>query len=128
MNEATLERKRRHTPAIAACVTRSTSMGQKSRFRDELAGRFKDIQLPQIRSFCLAALEKSFSAAARSQSLSVATVWQHVRVLEQRLGTTLLRAEGRSLQLTPEGKLLLELVHPHLSGLESLGRIFESRS
>jgi DNA-binding transcriptional LysR family regulator len=102
-------------------------MASSKRYRETPSRRFKDIQLPQVRSFCLAALERSFSAAARTTGLSVATVWQHVRTLEQRLGVTLLRAEGRSLRLTEEGKLLLELVHPHLSGLESLGRLFEAR-
>jgi DNA-binding transcriptional LysR family regulator len=88
--------------------------------------RFKDIQIPQLRSFCLAALQGNFTAAAKSQGLSITTVWQHVRTLEQKLGGTLLRVEGRSLRLTPEGKLLLDLVHPHLVGLESLQRLFET--
>lgn len=102
-------------------------MSQPKRYRDTATRRFKDIQLPQVRSFCLAALERNFSKAARAMGLSVATVWQHVRALEQRLGVTLLRSEGRSLTLTEEGKLLLELIHPHLSGLDSLSRLFEAR-
>jgi DNA-binding transcriptional LysR family regulator len=89
--------------------------------------RFKDIQLPQLRSFCLAALRGNFTAAAKILNLSIAAVWQHVRTLEQKLGARLLRVEGRALKLTPEGRLLLELVHPHLSGLDSLERLFAAR-
>jgi LysR family cys regulon transcriptional activator len=99
--------------------------GQRS--RDKSLRRFKDIQLPQLRSFCLSALQGNFTAAARALGVSITTVWQHVRALEQKLGATLLRAEGRSLRVTAEGRLLLELVHPHLTGLESLQRLFESR-
>jgi DNA-binding transcriptional LysR family regulator len=95
--------------------------------RRKSLNRFKDIQLPQLRSFCLAALQGNFTAAARALGVSITTVWQHVRTLEQKLGATLLRVEGRSLRLTAEGKLLLELVHPHLSGLESLQGLFDAR-
>ena len=41
--------------------------------------RYKDIQLPQLRSFCVAATEASFTAAARRLGISTPTVWQQVR-------------------------------------------------
>ena len=62
----------------------------------------KDIQLPQLRSFCAAATEGNFTAAAESMNLSVSAVWQQVRTLEQQLGATLLRRHGRSVELTAE--------------------------
>jgi DNA-binding transcriptional LysR family regulator len=89
--------------------------------------RYKEIQLPQLRSFCLAASERNFTVAARSLGLTVATVWQQVRALERRLQTALLRRHGRNVELTPEGRLLLELVHPHVSGLDSLEALFGAR-
>src|ERR1700682_4064386 len=79
--------------------------------------RYKDIQLPQLRSFCLAATEGNFTTAAKVLGLSAPTVWQQVRALERRLHTTLLRRRGRAVELTPEGHMLLELVQPHVSGL-----------
>jgi DNA-binding transcriptional LysR family regulator len=88
---------------------------------------YKDLQLPQLRSFCLAAARGNFTAAAEAQSLSVSAVWQQVRALERHLGATLLRRRGRAVELTPEGHVLLELVQPHLSGLESLGKLFDAR-
>lgn len=87
----------------------------------------KVIQLPQLRSFCLVAGAQSFTAAARALDLSVPAVWQHVRALEKALDVVLLRRRGAAVHVTDEGRLLLELVQPHVAGIESLPRLFESR-
>lgn len=89
--------------------------------------RYKGIQLPQLRGFCAAATEGNFTAAARALGVSPPTVWQQVRALERLLKTTLLRRRGRSVELTPDGRVLLELVQPHVGGLDSLERLFEAR-
>lgn len=88
--------------------------------------RYKEMQLPQLRSFCVAATEGNFTAAAHALGLSVPTVWNQVRALERRLGTSLMRRRGRAVELTAEGRLLLDLVHPHVSGLDSLELLFQS--
>jgi len=41
------------------------------------------------------------------------------------LGCTLLRREGRTIELTPEGKLLLDIVQPHVEAIDSLKRLFD---
>jgi DNA-binding transcriptional LysR family regulator len=89
--------------------------------------KYKDIQLPQLRSFCVAATEGNFTTAATALGLSVSGVWQQVRALERELGVTLLRRQGRNVEVTPPGRLLLELAQPHVSGLDSLARLFEAR-
>jgi DNA-binding transcriptional LysR family regulator len=89
--------------------------------------RYKEIQLAQLRSFCLAATEGNFTSAAKALGLSPSTVWQQVRALERELKAKLLRRRGRALELTDEGCLLLETVEPHVSGLDSLRRMFEAR-
>jgi len=89
--------------------------------------RYKELQLPQLRSFCLAAIDGNFTTAARAPGLSATTVWQQVRALERQLKVQLLRRRGRVVELTAEGSALLELVQPHVSGLDSLGRLFEAR-
>jgi DNA-binding transcriptional LysR family regulator len=89
--------------------------------------RYKEIQLSQLRSFCLAATEGNFTSAARALGLSASTVWQQVRALERELGAKLLRRRGRAVELTDEGRLLLEMVQPHVGGLDSLRRLFEAR-
>src|SRR5262245_8556834 len=88
---------------------------------------YKGIQLPQLRGFCAVAVHGSFTAAARSLGLSKPTVWQQVRALERELKVTLLRPGKNGVELTPEGRLLLKLVQPHISGLDSLGRLFETQ-
>src|SRR5262249_30017032 len=89
--------------------------------------RYKDIQLPQLRSFCLLASENSFTSVAKLLGMSVPTIWIQIRALERQLGTTLLRREGRRVELTGEGRLLLELIQPHVTGLDSLERLFKAR-
>jgi DNA-binding transcriptional LysR family regulator len=89
--------------------------------------RYKEIQLAQLRSFCLAAAAGNFTSAARALGLSASTVWQQVRALERELKAKLLRRRGRAVELTDEGRLLLGLVQPHVSGLDSLRRFFEMR-
>lgn len=88
---------------------------------------YKNIQSPQLRSFCLVATQGSFSAAAEVLQVSVAAVWEQVRALERKLGAELLHRHGRHVELTEEGSLLLDLVQPYLSGLDSLERLFELR-
>jgi DNA-binding transcriptional LysR family regulator len=89
--------------------------------------RYKELQLPQLRSFCLAATEGNFTTAARALGLSASTVWQQVRALERHLRARLLTRRGRAVELTDEGRRLLELVGPHVNALDSLGRLFESQ-
>jgi DNA-binding transcriptional LysR family regulator len=89
--------------------------------------RYKDIQLPQLRSFCVAATQGNFTEAAKVLGLSPPTVWEQVRGLERRLGATLLLRRGRFVELTDEGRILLDLVQPHVHGLDSLERLFEAQ-
>ena len=87
--------------------------------------RYKDIQLAQLRSFCLAARERNFTVAARQLGLSASTVWEQLRALERTLECSLLRREGRSIELTSEGQLLLDIIQPHIEAIDSLKRLFD---
>src|SRR5262245_53059762 len=89
---------------------------------------YKDIELRQLRSFALAATEGNFSAVATALGISVTTVWEQVRALERTLGVTLMHRQGRNLEITEQGRLLFELIQPHVSGLDSLERIFQSQA
>ncbi|MBI1347800.1 LysR family transcriptional regulator [bacterium] len=88
--------------------------------------RYKDMQLAQLRGFCLAARERNFTAAARQLGLSASTVWEQLRALERTLGCSLLYRQGRAIELTVEGQLLLDLVQPHIEALDSLKRLFDA--
>jgi LysR family cys regulon transcriptional activator len=87
--------------------------------------RYKDIQLPQLRSFCLAARERNFTVAARQLGLSASTVWEQLRALERTLECSLLYREGRTIELTSEGQVLLDIIQPHVEAIDSLKRLFE---
>lgn len=81
---------------------------------------YKGIQLEQIRSFCRVARLGSFVAAAVELRLSAPTVWRQVRAMEREYQAQLLVRKGRSVQLTEEGRHTLELLEPHLAGIDSV--------
>ena len=87
--------------------------------------RYKDMQLAQLRGFCLTARERNFTVAARQLGLSASTVWEQLRALERTLGCSLLRREGRTIELTPEGQVLLDIIQPHIEAIDSLKRLFD---
>lgn len=89
--------------------------------------RYKAMQLAQLRSFCVAARERNFTVAARQLGFSASTVWEQLRALERMLGCTLMRREGRSVELTVEGQVLLDLLQPHIEAIDSLKRLFDAR-
>lgn len=91
------------------------------------SARYKDIQLPQLKSFCWTAAQQNFSTAARALGLTPSAVWQQVRALERRLGATLVRRSGRNVEITPEGRLLLDLIQAPVNALDSLERAFEAQ-
>jgi len=62
--------------------------------------------LTALRAFEATARLGSFSAAARSLNVTHAAVAQQVRLLEEHLGTTLVRRDGRSMAVTAEGARL----------------------
>ena len=62
--------------------------------------------LTMLRAFEAAARHGGFSAAGRELNVTHAAVGQQVRGLEERLGVTLMRREGRGLALTAEGERL----------------------
>jgi DNA-binding transcriptional LysR family regulator len=88
---------------------------------------YKGIQLEQIRSFCRVARLGSFVAVAGELGLSAPTVWRQVRALERECKAQLLVRKGRSVQLTAEGKLALELLEPHLAGIDSVRELLNER-
>jgi DNA-binding transcriptional LysR family regulator len=88
---------------------------------------YKNIELRQLRSFCLAATQENFTSAAEALGLSVPTVWEQVRALERKLRAPLLTRRGRSVELTAEGRLLLRLIQPHVNSLDSVERLFASQ-
>src|SRR5262249_33353139 len=88
---------------------------------------YKGVQLEQIRSFCRVARLGSFVAVAAELGLSVPTVWRQVRALERECKVQLLIRKGRAVQLAAEGKIALELLEPHLTGIDSVRDLLQDK-
>jgi LysR family cys regulon transcriptional activator len=80
---------------------------------------YKELSLPQLRSFNAVCRLSSYANAARHLGLSTSTVWEQMRGLERYFDTSLLEKRGGALRPTPEGVRLLELLLPVLNGVES---------
>jgi len=89
--------------------------------------RYKSVQFAPLRSFCMVATLGSFSDTAKALQLSPPTVWQQVRALERLLQARLVERQGRKIGITDEGRLLLQLIEPHVVGINSLCRLWETR-
>lgn len=74
--------------------------------------------LQTLRAFEAAGRLKSYSKAAEELGLTHGAVSHRIRELEQRLGVTLFRRVGNSMQLTSEGQMLEVQVRQGLSLLE----------
>lgn len=88
---------------------------------------YKGVQLEQIRSFCRVARLGSFVAVAAELGLSAPTVWRQVRALERECKAPLLARRGRSVHLTHAGQLALELLEPHLVGIDSVRNLLHEQ-
>jgi DNA-binding transcriptional LysR family regulator len=85
---------------------------------------YKDLSLTQLRSFHEVYRLGGYAEAARVLGVSTSTVWEQMRGLERYFGAKLLESGPGGLKPTPEGHTLLELVLPHLAGLESAREVF----
>lgn len=80
---------------------------------------FKELRLQQFRSLVALSQWQTFSAAAGALKITRASVWQHVRSLEQDLACTLLRTRAQRVELTPAGHRLVEIAAPLVAGFDS---------
>jgi DNA-binding transcriptional LysR family regulator len=88
---------------------------------------YKEIHFDQLRAFCTVARRGSFQAASKELNRSRTTVWQQIDALERHLKARLLRRRGRRVELTDDGRLLLELGLPTVTSFESITQIFQER-
>lgn len=81
-----------------------------------------DLELRHIRYFLAVAEERHFGRAAEALGVTQPVVSRQVRALEHLLGVTLLKSTRPTVELTEEGKLLLERAPLLLQELEELSR------
>ena len=83
---------------------------------------YKEIQLPQLRSFCETARLGSLSAAAKSLGMSQPTVWEQVHALERALGVKLIERHARGCRVTENGRRVAGLATPIVQGMQGFRR------
>src|SRR5258708_34511381 len=74
-------------------------------------------QFSQLSSFVAVAENRNFTKAATYLGISLPTLSQSVRALEERLGVRLLNRTTRSVALTAAGERLLPHMQPLLPGV-----------
>jgi DNA-binding transcriptional LysR family regulator len=89
---------------------------------------YKDLTLGQLRSFAVVCRLGSYAAAARELLLTSPAVWEQMQGLERHYGRKLFRRAGNGVEPTSEGRRLLELVEPVLSGLDSTRDVLQQQS
>ncbi|MGA2055234.1 MAG: LysR family transcriptional regulator [Bradyrhizobium sp.] len=83
-----------------------------------------DLDLRDLAAFAAIARTKNFRQAALDQRVSVSSLSQRLRGMEERLGVRLLNRTTRSVALTEAGELLLSRVAPVLSDVrDALDRV-----
>ncbi|WP_143869758.1 LysR family transcriptional regulator [Catenovulum sediminis] len=73
-----------------------------------------------LKSFCTLVKEQHFTRTAEKLYMTQSGVSQHIKKLEEALGTALLVREGKSFYLTESGKRLYEQAKPILNALDNL--------
>lgn len=85
---------------------------------------YKQTRYKLLRTFCVVAQKENITHAAEQLHISQPTVSLQIQALEREMGETLLERRGPSVRLTPEGKVLYELVQPIVAGIDSLKETF----
>src|ERR1700735_732524 len=84
-----------------------------------------DLDLRDLDAFVAIARAKNFRRAALDQHVSVSSLSQRLRAMEERLGVRLLNRTTRSVALTEAGELLLSRIGPAMH--EGSGAVDEGR-
>jgi DNA-binding transcriptional LysR family regulator len=100
------------------CLKLSNGHSNSSKEAD-VRTRYKDLSLSQLRTFQEVCRRGGYAAAARRLRLSTSAVWEQVHGLERFVDLPLLESRGRRLRPTPEGRQLLQLIGPHVAGLDA---------
>ncbi len=85
---------------------------------------YKQTRYKLLRTFCVVAQKENITHAAEQLHISQPTVSLQIQALEREMGEQLLERRGPSVRLTPEGKVLYQLVQPIAAGIDSLKETF----
>ena len=85
---------------------------------------YKQTPYKQKRTISEVAQKENITHAAEQLHISQPTVSLQIQALEREMGEKLLERRGPSVRLTPEGKILYQLVQPIAAGIDSLKETF----
>lgn len=88
---------------------------------------FKEVRLRQLRALLELSRHRSFAGTAAALGLATPSVWQQIRALETEFGVALVDVRGQQVELTEEGRQLVDLSAPIVEGFESLKAVFLDR-
>ena len=85
---------------------------------------YKQTRYKLLKTFCVVAQKENITHAAEQLHISQPTVSLQIQALEREMGEKLLERRGPVIKLTPEGKVLYQLVQPLAAGIDSLRDTF----
>ena len=86
---------------------------------------YKGNTLKQLRAFCAVARTGKMTDAASELFLSQSAISLQVKALEEDLNIVLFERRGPRIQLTPDGRKLLDMARPLVEGMDGLGERFD---
>ena len=89
---------------------------------------FKEVRFRQIRALVELSRQRSFARTAEVIGLSVPSVWQQVRALEDEYGVSLVEVSNTQVTLTEDGLRLVNLAAPLVEEFDSLRELFAEQT
>jgi len=86
---------------------------------------YRGSTLKQLRAFCAVARTGKMTDAAEELFLSQSAISLQIKALEEDLNIVLFERRGPRIQLTPDGRKLLDMARPLVEGMDGLGERFD---
>ena len=86
---------------------------------------YKGNTLKQLRAFCSVARTGKMTDAADEMFLSQSAISLQIKALEEEMDAVLFERRGPRIQLTPDGRKLLDMVRPIVEGMDGLKERFD---
>lgn len=89
---------------------------------------FKELRFRQLRALVELARKGSFTAVAETLQMSVPSVWQQIKALEDEFGAAMVQQSGKTAVLTPQGELLVQLSQPLVESFDRIRELFADQN
>ncbi len=93
--------------------------------KNKVTKYYRGNTLKQLRAFCAVARTGKMTDAADELFLSQSAISLQIKALEEDLNIVLFERRGPRIQLTPDGRKLLEMARPLVEGMDGLGERFD---